>query len=117
MSDKQEEQENVYKKYSIRSEHTLCRTAEKNSKNYSKSCLWIEGKLWFILIIPIFLVYFFYMRIIFCREFNESSKYGSDILQLQILVRKSPASNVKTTAEILLWCWDENKEIAVLDVR
>jgi hypothetical protein len=56
MSDKQEEQENVYKKYSIRSEHAHCVMAEadesnfcdkyKDFNNYSKSSLWIEGKLW-----------------------------------------------------------------------
>jgi hypothetical protein len=103
MSDKQAEEENVYKKYSIRSEHTLCVMAnECNFKNYSKSSLWIEGKLWFILII-ILLFYFFYIRIFFCREFTyESSKYHDNFLELKILKKKSPARNVKTTAEILL---------------
>jgi hypothetical protein len=44
MAQKQaEEDEDVYKKYSIRSEHSICVTAEeKKSSN-----IWIDGKLWF----------------------------------------------------------------------
>jgi hypothetical protein len=69
MSDKPAEEENIYKKYSIRSEHALFVTASTNQcascnsrytcsckyNNYyndvKKSSLWIEGKIWFILMI------------------------------------------------------------------
>jgi hypothetical protein len=130
MSDKQAEEENVYKKYSIRSEHALCVTAStsrcgkcknsyvcecKSNRCYyeiRKSSLWNEDKLWLIYHLSHIAVF---ILVLFCREFvHDSSCPG----RLQLLLKKdSSAGNDKTAAEVILWHWNYQKEIVILHVR
>jgi hypothetical protein len=82
--------------------------------------LWIEGKLWFIFILIILILYSTFVLEFFCREFTYEpplfcpAQVGG--LKLQITKKHSSAYDNNTAAEIIFWYWNDKKEIVILHV-